>query len=157
MFLSNFDFIGKLLLCRGPGPGPWHTDSAGRELEYICLNSSRPGAIPATGPGDPDIRIECSADACLCVGPFLGRVYTLRCIFMARVSSREKQTHRMDSAFEQAPDHRSAAAEPVDSSSVLEAKVSAMGGLMSTAHFVIAPSRKFGVTVRGNGTLWIGK
>ena len=50
-----------------------------------------------------------------------------------------------------------AAAEPVDSSSVLEAKVSAMGGLMSTAHFVIAPSRKFGVTVRGNGTLWIGK
>ena len=47
---------------------------------------------------------------------------TLRCIFMARVTSRDnKASHRMNPAIRD-PDRRSATAERVDSSSVLVAK-----------------------------------
>ena len=49
-------------------------------------HSSRPGTGRST-----DIRIECSAATCLC-GLSCGRggqFYTLRCIFMARITSRD--------------------------------------------------------------------
>ena len=70
----------------GPGPWAWPPDS---KFEFgWARHSSRSGAWRST-----DIRIECSAHACLCChfrGRRVQQLYTLPCILVARKMSRDK-------------------------------------------------------------------
>ena len=76
---------------------------------FDLRHSSLPGAWRST-----DIRIECSADACLCCrfrGRRVQQLYTLPCIFVARKTSRDKMfvSHGFRHQSASVPDRRSAA------------------------------------------------